>query len=101
MQWFETMRVMQVSQADQYVSTVFAYNLCTVQIMHNIFLVLSLFVLRRLVNSCVISDIVHFNHQQNSHNAMQRSTVTLFAITEKMYMTVHVGARVGMHVRGT
>ena len=51
---------MQVSQADQYASTVFVYNLCTVQIMHNIFLVLSLFVLRRLVNSCVKSDIVHF-----------------------------------------
>ena len=53
---------MQVSQADQYASTVFVYNLCTVQIMHNIFLVLSLFVLRRLVNSCVKSDIVHFTY---------------------------------------
>ena len=38
----------------------FAYDVCTVLIMHSIFLVLSFFVLRRLVNNCVISDIVHF-----------------------------------------
>ena len=54
------MRITQVSQADYYVSTVFTYDVCTVLIMRSIFFVLTLFVPRCLVNSFVMSDIVHF-----------------------------------------